>query len=112
MTTLQASDMKITEGFITETKRRIERLSDIENPTNHDITNLEAACAEVSAHKDTLRQICTYLTGKPGPPKLFPRRMNLRMSDTDAEALSNISEKTGEDNSEIIRRLIHKADAK
>ena len=57
-------------------------------------------------------RLADWREGRPGPPKLFPRRMNLRMSDTDVEALSNISKKTGEDNSEIIRRLIYEADAK
>ena len=57
-------------------------------------------------------RLADWREGRPGPPKLFPRRMNLRMSDADIEALDAISEKTGEDNSEIIRRLIHEADAK
>ena len=50
-----------------------------------------------------------WQAGRPGPPKLYPRRINLRMSDADIDALDSISEKTGEDKSEIIRRLIHEA---
>ena len=54
-------------------------------------------------------RLADWRDGKPGPPKQFPRRMNLRMSDAEDEALDKIAEKTGEDKSEIIRRLIREA---
>ena len=47
---------------------------------------------------------------RPGPPKQFPLQMNMRLSDVDHDALGRISEKTGEERSAIIRRLIHEAD--
>ena len=46
---------------------------------------------------------------KPGPPKLFPVQLHLRISLADRGTLSAIRQKTGEANTEIIRRLIRDA---
>jgi hypothetical protein len=49
------------------------------------------------------------LRRSPGPPKQFPNRLELRYDDATRQALETIREKTGEDNSTIIRRLIAEA---
>ena len=59
---------------------------------------------EVLVRLDAIRD------SKPGPPKQFPLQMNLRLSDVEQDALERISEKTGEDRSEAIRRLVREAD--
>ena len=46
---------------------------------------------------------------KPGPPKLFPVQLHLRISLADRDTLSAIRQKTGEANTEIVRRLIRVA---
>ena len=46
---------------------------------------------------------------KPGPPKLFPVQLHLRISLADRDTLSAIRQKTGEANTEIVRRLIRDA---
>jgi len=70
----------------------------------------EFSLAEQRAIGQVLVDLANLQDGKPGPPKEFPGRMNLRISDIEDDALDNISEKTGEDKSEIIRRLIREAD--
>lgn len=50
--------------------------------------------------------------GKPGPPKQFPIRVDLRISAVEDDALKRISEQTGEERSEIIRRLAREASQK
>ncbi len=58
---------------------------------------------------ELLLQIEAWQEGKPGPPKAFPIRLDLRMSDEEQDALNAIGEKTGENRSDIIRRLVREA---
>lgn len=47
---------------------------------------------------------------KPGPPKKFPHRLEVRYGEAEKAALETLSERTGEEKSEIVRRLIREAD--
>lgn len=46
---------------------------------------------------------------KPGPDKQFPYRLELRYDDNTKQALAQITERTGEDASTTIRRLIRES---
>jgi hypothetical protein len=50
-----------------------------------------------------------WQSGKPGPPKYFPHRLEVRYDEETLNALKTLRERTGDDNSTIIRRLIAQA---
>ena len=65
---------------------------------------------------DLLNRLELWRDGKPGPPKQFPIRLELRISTAELDALGRIAKRggiadaEGIDRSAIIRRLIHEAD--
>ena len=59
---------------------------------------------------DLLNRMELWREGKPGPAKMFPVRFELRIGEVEQDALGRISRDTGEDRSEIVRRLIREAD--
>ena len=72
--------------------------------SREELQTIGAALLAITELQDTLG-------GKPGPPKEFPVRVDLRISAVEQDAISRITERTGEDRSEIIRRLVREADA-
>ena len=59
---------------------------------------------------DLLNRLELWRDGKSGPPKLFDRRLELRISPVELQGLERIRAATEEDRSEIVRRLIREAD--
>jgi hypothetical protein len=48
-------------------------------------------------------------TGKPGPVKLYPHRLQLRFSDAERIAIEKLTASGGEDTQNLIRRLLREA---
>lgn len=78
---------------------------------------IDNARGEADFSKEDLKRLGEVLVkldavqdSKPGPPKQFPFQMNLRLSAVEQEALGRISERTGEDHSEVVRRLVRESD--
>ena len=95
----------VVESPVLDTRVKITA----ENALTPNIVTYEMTREERALIGNVINATKLWREGKPGPPKEFPVRLDLRIADTDRDALISIAKQTGEGHSEIIRRLIRES---
>ena len=80
------------------------------NALTHGVAEFDMTEEDRFSVGDLLNRMELWREGKPGPAKMFPRRLELRISPVEWQGLERIRAATEEDRSEIVRRLIREAD--